>query len=1216
MADPFTGAAALGAAANIVQVVLAGAHVLNRIRKFSTGQFGLPNALENASRRLDVLVATLDHLKDDETAAKDLHEFLLGVHVKIKKFDAILDKYLPKEGDTFSSQAKAAIQSFGKEKDISGLEDNLLADVNFLSAWQGSRTLQILTGKNENERSLDHLNGRTFYEIPHRRVANFIGRNDEIAKVYAAFEKHPVVVLQAMGGQGKTQLALEYCHLAKKAAQFRGIFWCNASSESALRKGLESIAELLKAPDQTLIGPDSGLQLTLRTLNLWNRPWLLVLDNYDEPHKFTNIRDYMPNSVMGRILITSRHHDSWRLGKQLNIPPMRETDALSLLLDSAGLSRWDKIREQGLRIVRRLGCLPLAVDQAGSYIRDRAGYASFEQFLERYEEEADKIWDKIPTVWEYAQTVFTTWEMAFSQIDQDTDEGAALASFIDLLGFFHHESISESLFETYLKSKDALRAPPLWKSLFTNVGGDWSHSQFLEAATRLKKLSIVSSFFIGDQGFAHISLHPLVSDWIKFRGKTGLLSHNRPSFSIATQILAHAMMTYYFDSQLLGDTFRMSLAERKAFLLHISVWENNANGAFRDMFPTWIVTDAEPIRSAEACFALFFDYCRAFQSSFDLATRLRQYCDQHPDEGSLDPMLDLTEDLLFEIHVFLGDLTKALEVATFIYDRRKQKYGQGHPSTLEAGNSLTIAFRFRCKHNIAEALCRQLIGVKGQPDVNKTEVEKQKERLRIELVSILQDKATDSSTAESDTLVDRLFKSAKKSHGIKWGSTYWNWRCYTTLLPLVRDTTLLTNLCQELLHLVKYEVGEHYFHFLEAKCYSAGAQFLLGMPVDAEATIQECLRQSRDTVGVKPHETAFFDMSMLGLLQAIFVKQRRFIEAETVVHELIARHTKDTFRDPASHAKQESQLHGALTELIFHQGRLDDAEAILESVFLTDTNSLMRLVIIKFEKGGPENIREASVILWKVIKRIAPIFEKAKLGIIQYRDSTTSLSETDDQRAAYQLATAEEHELGEEFELGAWSFFEILAYQAAALFMLGDLNRGHETLKQGLKTFYKYALHDVKRTREFLDRSSRVLKYVLDSKEISRLKKEALYDLWFQHRIICVHAWDMCEDRREEIFKRAERRVRSIKRIGNDMYGHEWSGIVTLPALDPAVVHVYLGENGTHFLQALERVSIENESQEVVFTEHNERPTRSLTGRIRLRWSGLLQRGQRSLPLR
>ena len=93
-----------------------------------------------------------------------------------------------------------------------------------------------------------------------------------------------------------------------------------------------------------------------------------------------------------------------------------------------------------MAIVRKLGALPLALDQAGSYISTMQ--IPFSKYLIRFEGSFAKVTAKKPptTVWQYRDdTVFTTWEVSFNAL------GPAAQELLLLFGFLDNESIPEEL---------------------------------------------------------------------------------------------------------------------------------------------------------------------------------------------------------------------------------------------------------------------------------------------------------------------------------------------------------------------------------------------------------------------------------------------------------------------------------------------------------------------------------------------------------------------------------------------------------------------------------------------------------------------------------------------------------------------------------------------------------------------------------------------------
>lgn len=75
--------------------------------------------------------------------------------------------------------------------------------------------------------------------------------------------------------------------------------------------------------------------------------------------------------------------------------------------------------DEAKRIVEKLGCLPLAIDQAGSYLSMLQ--KPLHAFLTLFEENFNKTLSKKPpaAVWQYGEeTVVTTWEISFKEIEE------------------------------------------------------------------------------------------------------------------------------------------------------------------------------------------------------------------------------------------------------------------------------------------------------------------------------------------------------------------------------------------------------------------------------------------------------------------------------------------------------------------------------------------------------------------------------------------------------------------------------------------------------------------------------------------------------------------------------------------------------------------------------------------------------------------------------
>lgn len=76
------------------------------------------------------------------------------------------------------------------------------------------------------------------------------------------------------------------------------------------------------------------------------------------------------------------------------------------------------------QIVQQFGCLPLAIDQAGAYIKAR--HKSLSAFKELCTQRQSDILSFKPRLAGYDQTVFTTWELNFEQVEKSSEDARKL----------------------------------------------------------------------------------------------------------------------------------------------------------------------------------------------------------------------------------------------------------------------------------------------------------------------------------------------------------------------------------------------------------------------------------------------------------------------------------------------------------------------------------------------------------------------------------------------------------------------------------------------------------------------------------------------------------------------------------------------------------------------------------------------------------------------
>nr|WBO81651.1 HEXXH motif-containing putative peptide modification protein [Streptomyces sp. SBE_14.2] len=221
--------------------------------------------------------------------------------------------------------------------------------------------------------------------VPQRRVpqGRLRGRNALVDTLTGALTRRSrgdaevpgVWLLAGMGGTGKTSVALEMAH--RLGGAYRHVWWVSGADRDGCRAGLRAVAFAAGAtPGDFVEGADPSYVLWQR-LNAWGRPWLLILDNVDDPallaadetHPASG-RGWLrpPERTVGTVLVTSRETRAARWGDwvhMVGVEPLSGEDGARVLLD---LAPGAGTETEARRLAEHLGGLPLALDLAGSYL--------------------------------------------------------------------------------------------------------------------------------------------------------------------------------------------------------------------------------------------------------------------------------------------------------------------------------------------------------------------------------------------------------------------------------------------------------------------------------------------------------------------------------------------------------------------------------------------------------------------------------------------------------------------------------------------------------------------------------------------------------------------------------------------------------------------------------------------------------------------------------
>ena len=250
-----------------------------------------------------------------------------------------------------------------------------------------------------------------------------------------------------------------------------------------------------------------------------NSSWLLIFDNADDPESIS-LSKYFPASFWGHIIITSR--DGAAIGSIRQegsiMDRLTAAEAVEVLLEKAGIRNASKAELEEARViaVELLGCLPLAVDQGGAFMRARQ--KSLADYHRLFQLQRNQVLDYRPRLAEYNKPVLTAWEMNFIHVERDSPRASDL---MQLFCFLDTSGISEDLLargcspqKRWNQNGDIFKLEAEQVGLDHDLVENVTNEEAFDAAIdRLQSFSLIQGA-IDDRGSRSFSLHPLVQHCI------------------------------------------------------------------------------------------------------------------------------------------------------------------------------------------------------------------------------------------------------------------------------------------------------------------------------------------------------------------------------------------------------------------------------------------------------------------------------------------------------------------------------------------------------------------------------------------------------------------------------------------------------------------------------------------------------------------------------
>jgi len=214
----------------------------------------------------------------------------------------------------------------------------------------------------------------------------FTERGHELAELEQTLKKRGIAALTGMGGMGKTQTAAKYAYLHRE--EYPAVLWVRAENQETLYADFSLLAKQLGLEEADAQEQKLVVEAVKRWLDDQPR-WLLVLDNVVE----LDFEDDLIRKADLRchhIIVTTQSEDVGGIDSQ-DLPLMSHDTGALLLLRRAGkiasdaplASAQQADIEAARQISATLGGLPLAIDQAGAYIKEtKRSLADYYQLMQ------------------------------------------------------------------------------------------------------------------------------------------------------------------------------------------------------------------------------------------------------------------------------------------------------------------------------------------------------------------------------------------------------------------------------------------------------------------------------------------------------------------------------------------------------------------------------------------------------------------------------------------------------------------------------------------------------------------------------------------------------------------------------------------------------------------------------------------------------------------
>ncbi|KAG9565582.1 hypothetical protein KCU71_g5193, partial [Aureobasidium melanogenum] len=405
-----------------------------------------------------------------------------------------------------------------------------------------------------------HLVSFSLWKMP--ATDRFIQRDEDMRKLEDFFlsqasrsDRRKVFAIHGVSGIGKTQLCNEFAR--KHRARYTAVLWMDGTSEVALQQSFVEVfsrlpveempPNLVEAVKRHEASADRIVKGVLDWLSLpSNQRWLHIIDNVDhdinakgkDPLAY-DLEKYSAQVDHGSLLIISRVSTLTVPQDAHQLTEMNPDEARALFENHRG----KPVSVQPARdeskdlesLLRKLDGMPLALAQAGSYIRETN--TSLRKYLVYYDNTLEELvadQDSYPSHDPTQRSMLATWMISYQQIESQSWEGATL---LKLWAFLDPKDIWDELLTCAIEPGSETDLPEWLSTLAKNS------SKLYDVRRLLREYCFVNK----ERDY---SMHAVLHPWCRHLASISSTSERFPE--LAVSLVTHSLSSKrYKDRELI-----------------------------------------------------------------------------------------------------------------------------------------------------------------------------------------------------------------------------------------------------------------------------------------------------------------------------------------------------------------------------------------------------------------------------------------------------------------------------------------------------------------------------------------------------------------------------------------------------------------------------------------------------------------------------------------